>query len=87
MCVCVPIYIYIYIYIYKCLYMYIYISVCVYICLYNMYIYIYINACEEKLKNKVIQSEEFNMKGSRCYNILVSINDHQDLEKMLSSVV
>ena len=28
----------------------------------------------EKLKNKVIQSEEFNVKASRRYNVSVSIN-------------
>ena len=28
-------------------------------------------------------SEEFNMKESRRYNVSVSINHHQDLEKML----
>ena len=37
----------------------------------------------EKFKNKVIQSEEFNIKESRRYNVSVSINHHQDLEKML----
>ena len=41
----------------------------------------------EKIENKVIQSEEFDMEESRCYNVSVSINHHQDLEKMLSSVV
>ena len=35
------------------------------------------------LKNKLIQSEEFNMKESRCYNVSVSINHRQGLEKML----
>ena len=39
------------------------------------------------LKSKLIQSEEFNMKESQCYNISVSINHHQDLEKMLWSIV
>ena len=34
------------------------------------------------LENKVIQSEEYNVKESRRYNISVSINHHQDLEKM-----
>ena len=29
---------------------------------------------EKKLKNKVIQSEEFNMKESRRFNVFVSIN-------------
>ena len=41
---------------------------------------------EKNLKN-VIQSEEFNMKESRCYNVSVSINYNQDLKKMLSIVV
>ena len=36
-----------------------------------------------KLKRKVIQSEEFNMKECRCYNVSVLINLHQNLEKML----
>ena len=51
------------------------------------YIYIYIYIYGEKLKNKVIQSEEFNMKESQCYNFLVLINHHLDLEKMLFRVV
>ena len=42
---------------------------------------------EKNLTNKVIQSEEFNVKENRCYNVLVLINHHQDLEKMLTSVV
>ena len=37
----------------------------------------------EILKNKVIQGEEFIIKVSQRYNIPVSINQHQDLEKML----
>ena len=51
------------------------------------YIYIYIYG--EKLKNKVIQSEEFNMKNKvdAIFDVFVLINHHQDLEKMLSSVV
>ena len=36
---------------------------------------------------KQIQSEEFNVKESPHYNILVLINHHQDLKKMVSSVV
>ena len=47
-----------------------------------MYIYIYIYGV--KLKSKVIQSEEFNVKESRRYNVSVLIN--QDLEKMISSI-
>ena len=35
----------------------------------------------EKLKNKVIQSKEFNMKESRRCNISIFRNHHQDLEK------
>ena len=34
-------------------------------------------------KNKVIQSEEFNMNKCQCYNVSVLINHHQDVEKML----
>ena len=52
-----------------------------------IYIYIYIyrymgvnNGKDQrmwrKLKNKVIRSEEFNMKESRRYNVSVSINHH-----------
>ena len=41
----------------------------------------------EKNWKKVIQCEEYTMKGSRHYNILVLINHHKDLKKMLSSVV
>ena len=37
----------------------------IFICIYK-----YI-CCVEKLKNKVIQSEEFNMKVSRRYNVSV----------------
>ena len=37
----------------------------------------------EKLKNKVIQSEEFNVKGSQHYNVLVLINHYQDLKKII----
>ena len=40
-----------------------------------------------KIENKVIQSEESNMKESRYFNVSVLLNDHQVLEKMLSSVV
>ena len=40
----------------------------------------------EKLKNKIIQSEEFIVKESWGYNVSVLINDHQDLEKITSSV-
>ena len=46
-----------------------------------MYIYIYIYIYGEKLKNKVIQSEEFNMKESQCYNVLVLINYQSGLRK------
>ena len=35
------------------------------------------------LKNEEIPSEEFNMKESRNHIVWVSINHHQDLEKML----
>ena len=43
----------------------------------------------EKLKNKVIQNEEIDVKESRRYNVsvLTNPNHHQDLEKMISSVV
>ena len=42
---------------------------------------------EKNWKNKVIQSEEFNVKESWRYNVSVLINLHWDLEKMISSVV
>ena len=35
------------------------------------------------LNKKVIQSEEFDLKESRRYNVSVSINHYQDLEMML----
>ena len=38
------------------------------------------------LKNKVIKSEEFDMKESRRCNVSVSINHHQYRENILSSV-
>ena len=37
---------------------------------------------EKIFKNKVIKSEEFNLKESRCYNISVSIGHHQDIESL-----
>ena len=62
---------------------------------YKLYIYIYMEVnngkesdnMEKKMKNKVIQSEEFNVKESRHYNVSVLINHLQNLEKMISSVV
>ena len=39
------------------------------------------------MKNKVIQREKFNMKQSRHYHVSILMNHHQDLEKMLLSVV
>ena len=41
----------------------------------------------EKLENKDCKSEELNMKESWRFNVSVSLNHHQDLEMMLSSVV
>ena len=38
----------------------------------------YVNM-EKKWKNKESQSEEFNMKESRLYNVLVLIDHHQVL--------
>ena len=37
--------------------------------------------------NKVIQSEEFNMKENRRYNVSVSTNHLWDLEKTLARLV
>ena len=39
------------------------------------------------MKNKVIQREEFNMKESQPFYVLVLINHHQGIEKMLSSAI
>ena len=50
-------------------------------------LFTYILNGEKILKNKVIQSEEFNKKESRRCNISVSKNHHQDSEKMLWSIV
>ena len=33
---------------------------------------------EIELKNKVIQKEEFDIKGSQRYNFLILMNHHQD---------
>ena len=51
--------------------------VCVCVCM-----YVCVCECGEKLKNKLIQSEEFDMKESWRYNVSVLIDHHQDLEKM-----
>ena len=53
----------------------------------SLYIYIYREREREKVKNKEILREKFNMNESRRFNVSVSINHHQGLEKMLSSVV
>ena len=39
-----------------------------------------------KFKNKLIHNDEFDIKGSRCYNVLVLINHHLGL-KMSSSLI
>ena len=41
----------------------------------------------EKLKNKVIQSEGFNLKQTRRYTVSVLINHHPDLKKMILHVI
>ena len=56
------------------------VCVCVYVC---VCVCVCVSICKEKLKNKVIQNEEFDMKEGQCYNILVLRNHHQNLEKML----
>ena len=43
----------------------------------NIYIYIYIYI-HMKLKNNIIQKEEFNVKESQRYNVSVLMNHHQD---------
>ena len=46
-----------------------------------IYIYIYIYIERERggeLKNKVIQKEEFNIKESQRYNVLVQMNHYQN---------
>ena len=44
--------------------------------------YIYVCVCvyvwREKLKNKVFQTEEFNVKESQRYYVSVLMNSHQD---------
>ena len=40
-----------------------------------------------KIEKKAIQSEEFNVKESRRYNVSVLMNHHQDLEKMILSIL
>ena len=68
-----------------CIHMYIHLNVCM-----SIYIYTYIYICTHmwrKIESKVIQCEEFSMIESQRYNVSVSIYLHQDLEKMLSSVV
>ena len=58
-----------------------------YTCVYmHIYIYTYVevnngnesDSIEKKLKNKLIQREEFNVKGSQCYNVSVLMNHHQN---------
>ena len=41
----------------------------------------------EIVKNRVIQSEEFNMKESRRCNVSILINHHQEEEQMLGNIV
>ena len=48
---------------------------------------VYVCVRGEKMKNKVIQTEEFDMKENQRYNVSVLINHHQNLEKMLSNVI
>ena len=51
--------------------------------LFNLLIYVL-----EKMRNKLIQSEEFNMKENQCYNVSVLMNHHhQNVEKKLSGIV
>ena len=42
---------------------------------------------ERNIEKQVIQGEEFDMNESQHYNVSVSINHHQDIEKMLWSVI
>ena len=46
--------------------------------LFHKYKHYYI---EKKLKNEVIQNEEFNVKESQCYKISVLMNPHQNKEE------
>ena len=51
-----------------CVRMYFYICyMCIYICVYR-----------EKLINKVIQEDKFNVRESQCYNVSVQMNHHQN---------
>ena len=65
------------------------VCVCVCVCVY-IYIRMEVNNGNEsdnreKLKNKVIQREEFNVKESQHYNASVLMNYHQDLERLIMS--
>ena len=42
---------------------------------------------KEKLKNKIIQREEFNVKENQRNIVSVLMNHHQNLEKLISSDV
>ena len=46
--------------------------------MYGSKLWIRLRHCREKLKNKVIESEESYMNESRHYNVSVSINHRQD---------
>ena len=61
--------------------------VCVCVCVCGNKLWKRIRQCKEKLINKVIHSEGFNMKESRRYNVSVSTNHHQDVKNTLWSVV
>ena len=52
-----------------------------------LYMFIYILNAEKKLKNKVIQKEELNVKESQRSNVSVQTNHYQDKARMISSNV
>ena len=45
------------------------------------------NLTIEKLENKVIQREEFNIKVSHRYNIPIQMNHHQNLEEWYQTIL
>ena len=71
--VSVSLFLSLYIYIYEFVSMYIHLSVCL-----HSHLSTYLFFCGEKRKNKIVQCDEFIMKESRRYNVLVFINHLQD---------
>ena len=83
----------IYIYICVCVCVWMCICVCVYLCVYTC-VNIYIHICiyiyrerERKLKNKLIQREELNVKDCQRFNVSVLLNHHLNKERLISNDV